>query len=257
MAESDESRKMQERLLKSERDNRYLRKDSDQRKVIEGVFDRATLLAVEELISKGVLRDLNGVVRSGKEARVYQGVSGAGVPLAVKIFLISSSDFRKRIGYIAGDRRFGKLPTGSRETIFLWTRKEFKNLQVAERAGVRVPRPIAFHKNIIVMEYIGVPPDPAPTFAESEVDNDDYDWTFKTLGNLRRNAGLVHADFSEFNVFKWGGERVLFDMGSAVVLSHPQAEEFFRRDVSNMVRFFRRRGLQRRDAESWLEELAK
>ncbi len=257
MADSDESRKMQERLLKSERDNRYLRKDSDQRKVFEGVFDRATLLAVEELVSKGVLSDLNGVVRSGKEARVYQGVGDAGAPLAVKIFLISSSDFRKRIRYIAGDRRFGKLPTGSRETVFVWTRKEFKNLQIAENAGIRVPKPIAFLKNILVMEYIGVPPDPAPVFAESEVDRGDYDWTFKTLGDLRRKARLVHADFSEFNVFKWGGERILFDMGSAVLLSHPQAEEFFRRDVTNMVRFFRRRGLEGKDAESWLEELVK
>lgn len=257
MADPDESRKMQERLFKSERDNRYLRKDSDQRKVVEGVFDRATLLAVEDLVSRGTLSDLHGVVRAGKEAGVYYGVDGSGGPVAVKIFLISASDFRKRIGYIAGDRRFGKLPAGSRETIYLWTRKEFKNLQTAERSGVRVPKPIAFQKNVLVMEYIGTPPSASPTFAESEVDQDDYDWTFKTLKNLRSKAGLVHGDFSEFNVFKWGGEKVLFDMGSAVLLTHPQSEEFFKRDVTNMVRFFRKRGIGRGDADFWMEELLK
>lgn len=255
MADSDESRKMHERLLRSERDNRYLRKDSDQRKVLEGVFDRATLLAVEDLISRKDLGDLNGVVSSGKEAGVYYGVDTAGQPVAVKIYLISASDFRKRLGYIAGDRRFGKLPSGSRDTIYLWTRKEFKNLQVAENAGVRVPKPLAFHKNILVMEYIGAPPDPAPTFAETEVDQADYDWTFATIRTLWNGARLVHADFSEFNVFKTDTERVLFDMGSAVLASHPQAEEFLKRDVANMVRFFRKRGIFEKDADSWMEAI--
>jgi RIO kinase 1 len=255
--DDDESRKMEERLLRSERDNRYLRKDSDQRKVIEEVFDRATLLAVEDLVARKDLSDLNGVVASGKEARVYWGIDQQGGPVAVKIYLVSASDFRKRMGYIAGDRRFGKLPSGSRETVYLWTRKEFKNLQLASEAGVRVPRPIAFHKNIIVMEYIGAPPQPAPTFAETEVDEADYDWTFATLDRLRNKAKLVHADLSEFNVFKSGSECVLFDMGSAVLLSHPQADEFYRRDVANMVRFFKKRGIFKLDADSWLEKLVR
>jgi len=257
VAESDEPRKMEERLLRYERESRYLRKDSDQRKVLEGVFDRATLLAIEELIARKDLGDLNGVVNAGKEAGVYYGEDTRGKPVAVKIYLISASDFRKRIGYIAGDRRFGKLPSGSREIIYLWTRKEFKNLQIAENAGVRVPRPIAFHKNILVMEYIGTPPGPAPTFAETEVDESDYDWTFETIRTLWKGAGLVHADFSEFNVFKAGEERVLFDMGSAVLSSHPQAEEFLKRDVANMVRFFRKRGITKGDADSWMETLLK
>jgi RIO kinase 1 len=257
VAESDESRKMQERLLRFERESRYLRKDSDQRKVFEEVFDRSTLLVVEDLVARKYLRELNGVVNAGKEARVYFGEDPQGKPVAVKIYLISASDFRKRTSYIAGDRRFGKLPSGSRDTIYLWTRKEFKNLQLAESAGVRVPRPIAFEKNILVMEYIGDPPYPAPTFAETEVDEADYDWTFKTIGVLWNDARLVHADLSEFNVFKTSEEKVLFDMGSAVLSSHPHAGDFLRRDVANMVRFFRKRGISKQDADSWMEKIVK
>jgi len=253
VAEPDESRKMKERLLRFERESRYLRKDSDQRKVLEEVFDQATLLAVEGLIARKDLGDLYGVVRAGKEARVYYGVDTARKAVAVKIYLTSASDFRKRLGYIAGDRRFGKLPSGSRDTIYLWTRKEFKNLQLADSAGVRVPRPIAFLKNILVMEYIGSPPQPAPTFAETEVDEADYDWTFEAMGALWKRGGLVHADFSEFNVFKTERERILFDMGSAVLSSHPQATEFLKRDANNMVRFFRKRGIAKEDAEFWVK----
>jgi RIO kinase 1 len=255
--EPDESRKMEEHLLHKERESRYLRKDSDQRKVLEGVFDRATMLAIEDLIARRDLGDLNGVVNAGKEAMVYYGLDEENRPVAVKIYLISASDFRKRLGYIAGDRRFGKLPSGSRDTIFLWTRKEFKNLQLADSAGVRVPKPIALHKNILIMEYVGTPPAPAPTFAETEVDEADYDWTFEMIDTLWRKAKLVHADLSEFNVFKTEKERILFDMGSAVLSSHPQSDDFLKRDVSNMVRFFRKRGIVKRDADSWMEKISR
>jgi RIO kinase 1 len=254
-AEDAESTKTRVKLRSLDREGVHVRKDADQRKVMEEVFDRTTLLAVEELVSRKDLSDLKGVVNSGKEARVYLGVRPDGSPAAVKIYLTATSEFRKRLGYIAGDRRFAKVPSNSRGIVYLWTRKEFKNLQLARDAGIRVPEPIAFYRNIIVMEYIGTPPDRAPTFAESEVDEEDYDWTFETIRNLHRGARLVHADLSEYNVFKSGGERVLFDMGSAVLASHPQAADFLKRDVSNMVRFFRKRGIFKRDADSWMGEL--
>ncbi|MDG6924435.1 MAG: serine protein kinase RIO [Nitrososphaerota archaeon] len=257
VVDADESGKIRERLLRFERESRYLRRDSDERKVLEEVFDRSTMLAVEELIARKDLGELHGVVRAGKEARVYLGEDRAGGAVAVKIYLMSASDFRKRMGYIAGDRRFGKLPAGSRETIYLWTRKEFKNLQLAQGAGVRVPTPVSFLKNILIMEYIGTPPDPAPTFSEAEVGEEEYRWTFKTIGALWKGAGLVHADLSEFNVFKTGGGPVLFDMGSAVLSSHPQAQGFLKRDVSNMVRFFRKRGIGETEADEWMKEISR
>ncbi len=244
---------MQERMMRHERESRYLRKDSDQRKVMEEVFDRATLLVVEELVRRGQIADLYGVVAAGKESRVYYGVSPKGSPVAVKIYLTASAEFKKRLRYIAGDKRFGRLPANSRETINLWVRKEFKNLQSADAAGVRVPKPYGFYKNIIVMEYIGEPPRSAPLFAEAEVDESDYRWTFDCIARLYRSAGLVHADLSEFNIFKTEKERVLFDMGTAVLKSHPQASEYLRRDISNMVRFFRKRGLFEKDTEEWLK----
>ncbi len=253
--DDDESSKLSERLMRFEREGRYLRKDSDQRKSIEEVFDRATRLAVEELFGRRQLGELHGVVNSGKEARVYWGESPSGSPVAVKIYLTSSAEFKKRMGYIAGDRRFGKLPTNSRQTIYLWVQKEFKNLQLAESVGIRVPRPLAFYRNILLMEYIGVPPRPAPTFAECEVDEEDFKWTFETIKKLYKSARLVHADLSEYNILKNGEERILFDLGSAVLISHPQAEEFLHRDLTNMVRFFKKRGLFEKDAASWLEGL--
>jgi RIO kinase 1 len=247
---------LRERLLKHQRDNRYLTKDSDERKVIEEVFDGATLRALNGLLHRREIDYLNGVVAAGKEARVYWGVAPDGAPRAVKIYLAASMEFKKRLRYIAGDRRFGKIPNSSRGIIKLWVQKEYKNLQTASESRIRVPIPFSFNENVLIMEYIGEPPAPAPIFAETDVDEADYEWTIAMVKDLYQKAGLVHADLSEYNVFKTEKERVLFDMGSAVLTTHPESREMLLRDVTNMTRFFRKRGIDSRDPAEIVEEIA-
>jgi RIO kinase 1 len=247
---------LREKLLKHERDDRYLRKDySNERKAMEEVFDRATISALNKLLGKREIKYLNGVVAAGKEARVYWGVAPDETPRAVKIYLTGSAEFKKRLRYIAGDRRFEKIPSSTRGLIDLWVQKEFKNLQTASDKGIRVPRPYSFNENILIMEYIGTPPGPAPIFAETEVDEKDRKWAFKTIKNLYRKAGLVHADLSEYNIFKAENEDVLFDMGSAVLTTHPESKVMLLRDVANMVRFFKKRGIESGEPAEIVEEI--
>ncbi len=247
---------LRERIRRSERENRRLRRDSNERKTVEEVFDKATNFALSELIARGELSYLNGVVRSGKEARVYWGVMADGSPRAVKIYLTASAEFKKRMRYVAGDKRFQKLPGSVRQMIRLWVQKEYKNLRLAAEAGIRVPSPFAFNENIVVMEFIGAPPAPAPTFAETEVNASDYRWTLKMIRQLYKKAHLVHADLSEYNIFKPAPkERVLFDMGSAVLSSHPEAKELLLRDITNVVRFFKKRGVYVKAPEQILESV--
>jgi RIO kinase 1 len=246
---------LRERLLRFERESRQLTKDSNERKVMEEVFDRATLWAINRLLSNGQLEYLNGVVNTGKEARVYWGVAADGTPRAVKIYLTASAEFKKRLRYIAGDRRFARIPSSTRDIVNLWVQKEFKNLQLAEAAGIRVPKPFAFNENVLITEYIGVPPGHAPIYAEVQVDEADYKWTMKMVKTLYRKAGLVHADLSEYNIFKLEGYRVLFDMGSAVLTTHPESRELLLRDVTNLVRFFKRRGIYEKAPEDLVESI--
>jgi len=44
-------------------------------------------------------------------------------------------------------------------------------------------------------------------------------------------------------------------MGSAVLTTHPESKELLLRDVTNMVRFFRRRGIYEREANDIVEEI--
>jgi len=245
---------LRERIRRSERENRRLRHDSNERKTVEEVFDKATNFALNELMARGELSYLNGVVRAGKEARVYWGVTADGSPRAVKIYLTASAEFKKRMRYVAGDKRFQQLPGSIRQMIKLWVQKEFKNLRLASEAGIRVPEPFAFNENIIVMEFVGKPPAPAPIFAEAEVDALDYRWTLKMIRQLYKKADLVHADLSEYNIFKPAPkERVLFDMGSAVLTSHPESKELLLRDITNIATFFKKRGVYEKAPAQILE----
>jgi RIO kinase 1 len=48
---------------------------------------------------------------------------------------------------------------------------------------------------------------------------------------------------------------VLFDLGSAVDLRHPNAQEFLKRDINNITRFFSKRGIAVNDPTKVLKEM--
>ena len=68
-------------------------------------------------------------------------------------------------------------------------------------------------------------------------------------------AKLVHGDFSEYNIFKTDNGLVLFDLGSAVDLRHPNAQEFLKRDINNITRFFSKRGITVNNPTKVLKEM--
>jgi len=213
---------------------------------VEEVFDTFTLKALYELMRRRIIARMYGVVSSGKEARIYWAKDPGGRDLAVKIYLTVTAEFRKSIRkYIEGDPRFqGLLSRDTRSLMAAWARKEYGNLVRLSRAGVRVPRPIAFNKTIIVMEFIGENGVRAPLLKENPPKGGEAERILEEILRYVRlaycKARLVHADLSEYNVMLRDGEVVLIDVSQAVDLSHPMAEEFLARDLGNIIRFFSR-----------------
>ena len=224
--------------------DRVILKNEEERSVFEEVFDRKTLMILYDLSNDGQFSYLNGVISSGKEARVYWGVKTDGIDVAVKIYLVASSDYKKRLQYIEGDPRFSKIRKDSRGIAEVWARKEYINLKQASSAGVTVPAPLAFRGNVVVMEFIGEKGIPAPRLIDSEVTKSDYNSIIKSMQAIYQKAQLVHSDLSEYNIMKLGKRLILFDFGSAVSTDHPQAEDFLKRDIANINRFFSRRGIR-------------
>ena len=65
-----------------------LKKDfSSDRKVFEEVFDRSTLMVIYRFLNKNLIKSIHGVVKTGKESRVYWGIGADGEELAIKIYL--------------------------------------------------------------------------------------------------------------------------------------------------------------------------
>jgi RIO kinase 1 len=235
-----------------EKRDRFLRKDqSIDHAVIEEVFDRSTLMIIVDLLNQGVLDSLYGVVKAGKEARVYWGVNSEGESLAVKIYLTIASEFRKFLPYIQGDPRFKTVRRGSRSLIYAWAQKEYKNLQRAHEAGVRVPKPIHVAKNVLVMEFIGEDGVAAPTLKDYPPKRAGtmYAGLLRDVKTLYSKAKLVHADLSEYNVMNLKEQHVIFDMSQAVLVDHPMAESFLKRDLQNLNRFFGKLGVEVRHVD--------
>lgn len=216
-------------------------KDENLLKTVEEVFDKPTLLAVYDLLNRGVIRSVSGVVDAGKESRVYAAEDEHGKSVALKIYLTSSTEFRKGIlQYIDGDERFRRVKRDTRQLIYSWTKKEFKNLHLAQSVGVRVPKPYVAVANVLAMEFIGEAGERDPLLRES-LPSSPEQFLVRVLDYVKilySKAHLVHADLSEYNIMVHDESPVFIDFAQGVLWSHPLADTFLKRDIRNTLHFF-------------------
>ncbi|MDD3247847.1 MAG: serine protein kinase RIO [Methanosarcina sp.] len=223
-------------------------KDSERLRVEENVFDVPTLKVLYTLSNKGIIKALGGSISTGKEANVFYA-EGDNRELAIKIYRMASSTFKAMDAYIMKDPRFTNIRNNRRDIIFAWTRKEFQNLTRAKSAGIRVPEPLVAEKNILIMEFMGEEKVPYPLLKNTHLENEEakivYDKIVEYMRLLNKEANLVHADLSEYNILIDPADTtpIFIDMGQSVTLEHPNAREFLYRDVLNILRFFSRYGI--------------
>jgi len=234
-------------------------KDSELYKIANEVFDRTTKETLAYLHRRGKIEELYGVISTGKEANVFAGVDSEGKEVAVKIYRTYTTEFRRIWEYLAADPRVGYLPKDMRKLIFVWTRREFKNLQRAIKYAVRVPESIIFRNNVLVMEFIG-DDSPAPRLkdVERELERSDfeelYDFTIGVIERLWRRGDMVHGDLSEYNILLWDGP-VVIDWSQATVKRNRMSVELLKRDLRNVINYFGRKGVGVDDFDEKLREL--
>jgi RIO kinase 1 len=226
------------------------------RRVFDQVFDRLTLLSLYKLMTQGHLDTLDFPIARGKEAHVFHGTSENG-PVAVKIFHTSNAVFKNLIQYIEGDPRFGGLRRRHRDLVDIWVRKEYRNLLRLAKWGLRVPKPIAVHKNVLVMEYIGDEISPAPRLRDVKIEDPEpvFDFLIHFTATAWQKANLVHGDLSAYNILWHDGQAIVIDVGQSVVKSHPMSEEFLVRDVKQLVRWANKNGIDVELAEALCDVL--
>ncbi len=236
-ADDDLRKMLSEKRIKSDAD----------RRVGSEVFDKKTLKTLYKLANHGYLQILNGAISTGKEANVFKGIDDDGNYVAVKIYRVTTSDFKKMQDYIQGDPRFNVNTNNKRQVIDTWVNKEFRNLKRACEHGVRVPRPIIAKDNVLIMEFIGDEEgNPAPLMRNSIISNPQkiLDKLINYIKILYNDANLVHGDLSGFNILINHDEPVIIDISQGVVVDHPIAEELLNRDISNLSKDFKKIGIQ-------------
>ena len=227
------------------------------RRVFDQVFDRLTLMSLYKLMKTGVIDTLDYPIARGKEAHVFHGTNIDGKSVAVKIFHTSNAVFKNLVQYIEGDPRFGGLRRRHRDLVDIWVRKEHRNLSRLSRWGLNVPKPLGIHKNVLVMDYLGHETGSSPKLREVNVEEPEpvFEDLLKFLAVAWQKSNLVHGDFSPFNILWHQDRAVVIDVGQAVVQGHPKAEEFLVRDVTRLVEWANKNGIDVTLAEAMFEVL--
>ncbi len=221
----------------------------EQNKVDSGIFDTKTMVFLSKFFNKGVVATLGHIIARGKEADLYLADAGGsdavrgGKYVVLKFFRIETSSFYRMGEYMLGDPRFSRISRKKYGIVMEWCKKEFGNLLLAEKAGVRAPRPFMFNGSVLAMSFISDGgTDPAPTLRETDL-ADPQATLDSILGEVRKmyRGKMVHADLSEYNILVSDGVPYLIDFGQAVMVQHPKAQEFLGRDVRNLLQYFRKR----------------
>ncbi|MGM5481967.1 MAG: serine protein kinase RIO [Nanobdellota archaeon] len=226
------------------------KKSKEEWKIYGNVFDNFTINTIRKLMSQNIIEGIESPVKIGKEANIFTARTKDGGKRVLKIYRLESCNFNLMYKYIKSDPRFFDLKKQRRKVIFAWVKREYRNLIASRKSGVRVPTPITSLNNIIVLEYIGNK-EPAPQIKDNTPE--DYNKFFnEIIDNIRKlylNAGLVHADLSEYNILNYLDNPVFIDFSQATTLKDPLAEEYLRRDISNITKFFNRFGFEASEEE--------
>lgn len=255
---SDDLRKIESKIykkLESKSKHKHLDDGFNGNKVVNQVLDKSTIMTLYHMINSHIISYVNGPVSAGKESVVFWAVDENKQDVALKIYLVSTSNFKKRAPYIVGDPRFSKFKKGTRSLVYLWAKKEYRNLSECFSHNLPVPKPIHVSNNVLAMSFIGNNGVPANRLVDTDVDENDYKQSISFLKDLYQKTNLVHGDYSEYNIFKTDRGLVVFDLGSAVDLQHPNSTEFLKRDINNITKFFSKRDVTVDEPSDVLEEV--
>jgi RIO kinase 1 len=215
------------------------------RKTFGEVFDKQTLLLLGKLISDGIIDQVDFPVATGKEANIFRATTPEKTFVAIKIFRTATMTFKHIASYIEGDPRFSYGYKNRRNIIEEWAKKEYKNLVLLKEAKVRAPAPIKCVQNVLLMDYIGDADTPAPLLKDVSLKHPKkvYDEIILFITRMYQHK-IVHADLSAFNILFYRQKPYLIDVGQAVLLDHPSSSEFLKRDIYNILQYFKRYGIE-------------
>jgi len=197
-------------------------------------FEGYDALALRTFTERDTFDEFGAPLGVGKESDVYEVRSYK--PLALKYHREGYTQFRE----VRKEREY----TSDREHVsWMYTARKAaeREHEVVETLypDVAVPQPIDHNRHAIVMEKL-----PGAELANAKLDPEQATGVLDLiLGEIDAayEAGYVHADVSEYNVFVSEDGVALFDWPQAATTDHENAAEFLRRDVENIAGYLKRK----------------
>jgi serine/threonine protein kinase len=219
--------------------DRCMRHELIERKTIqyEGyqlTFEGYDALALRTFAERETIDGVGAPLGVGKESDVYEVQSFR--PMALKYHREGYTNFRE----VAREREY----TADRDHVsWLYTARqaaetEFEALETLY-PDVSVPRPVEQNRHAIVMEKLT-----GAELSYAELESAQVVGVLELIldeAAAAYDAGYVHADLSEYNIFVDDDGITIFDWPQAVATDHENARELLARDIENVYSYFRRK----------------
>lgn len=240
------------------------------------------LSSLRNFYDRDMIRDVQAMVKGGKEASVYRCEGGPAANgheiVAAKVYrphkfrqMRDDSMYREgrevfdHDGKLIKDdrslRALGKKSAyGQQVAHSSWLSYEYTTLKKLYAAGASVPEPISSSENAILMEYIGDETAAAPWLQDVDLEPEERQPLFDIIIHnieLLLRFSLVHGDLSAYNILYWDGQVYLIDFPQVTHCEkNHNAYQILKRDIERICQYFEGQGLYR-DSEKIVRRMWK
>jgi RIO kinase 1 len=206
---------------------------------------------LDVLLADGVIDEVLGRLKSGKEANISLVRRGADV-IAAKVYKDRATrSFKNNAGYKEGrkvrnSRTERAMQSGGRfgrdAAEQAWKSAEADALYKLVGTGVRVPEPVMFYEGVLLMDLVrDAEGRPAPRLIDVAIEREAAMGVFADLVAQMISmlcCDVIHGDLSPYNILAAAEGPTIIDFPQVVSAVHNlRAEYFFLRDFDNVVRF--------------------
>ncbi len=196
------------------------------------------LLALHALVEKKVISKLGPELGKGKESDVYSCMDDDEHIYALKIYRIGRTSFKniKKLRNLVGERTHLSWLYVDR----LAAKKEYEALEKIHTLNLHTPKPIAYNRHIVVMEYLR-----GKELSECK-ELDDPELIFNEIIDqiriIYQKGHIIHGDLGEFNIIiDEEGNILIIDWLQSVPSDHPNARILLNRDLDNICLYFKKK----------------
>lgn len=209
--------------------------------------------ALKLLVESGIIIGIGNSLGIGKESDVVEAISEIHQQRAVKFF---------RIGRISFTDTKRKRSLEKNKNVNNWllinieaAKREYDFLMKLKLTNMNIATPYFRSMHSIVMDRIN-----GLRLTDIRNLHNPKEIFYKVFEQIRLayNVNIINGDLSEYNIFlDENNDILIIDWPQAVTLDHPNAEFLLRRDLHNVIRYFRRKFDLSLDEDSYYNILVK